>query len=320
MLLVDIEGTTLFPVEVPMLQHPIVAGVILFARNFQNINQLKHLISDIREKSNKDNFLVTVDHEGGRVQRFLEGFTQFVPAGELSELFHKNPAEALQQSYVRGSTIARELTQCGIDLCFAPVLDLDGVCPIISKRAFAADKNIVVALGRAFINGLNDHGMAAVGKHFPGHGNVKEDSHIDMAVDNRKLSQIMQYDVEPFRVLANNLEAIMVSHVVYKEVNSDSASCSGFWLQEILRKELKYKGLIISDCFSMQGVSVSGPLDKKIKTAFDAGCELVIISQQSREIMFELLDKLKLDPAALDFERLKLVQADFSKVELQHTV
>lgn len=311
--MLDLEGVSLNAKERVLLQHAAVGGVILFSRNYTHIAALKNLVAEIREVAINP-LLIAVDHEGGRVWRFKEGFTKLPPARHYGELYLKDPKEALSAVKEAGVTMASELLRCGIDLSLAPVLDLDlGLNEVIGDRAFGREPNIVIALAEAFILGMQEMGMAATGKHFPGHGGCKSDSHFEQAIDARTLDQLKNLDMQPFQKLGHLLQAIMPAHVIYTDVDTVPAGYSKQWLQTILRQELGFKGAILSDCLSMKGAAIGGDFVVRARMALDAGCDMVILCQQERELVSWVLDKLDRETSKEANERLKKLAGNFTK-------
>lgn len=276
--MVDIAGIELSSEEREMLQHPLVGGVILFTRNYQNIEQLTRLVAELHS-IREPHLLVTVDHEGGRVQRFRQGFTQLPTVGRLGEIFNKDKNQAKHYAEISGWLMASELRAVGIDFSFAPVLDLDrGVSTVIGDRAFHKNPEAVAELAHAYMSGMKEAGMEATGKHFPGHGAVVADSHLDLPIDNRPYADIYSEDILPFeRMIHYGLAAIMPAHVVYTDVDQKPACFSSQWLQQILRNDLGFQGVIFSDDLSMGGAESMGSYEDRARSALQAGCDMVLV-------------------------------------------
>lgn len=289
----DVAGTTLSDEEREMLLHPLVGAVILFSRNYQSVEQVTHLVSEIHALR-EPRLLVCVDHEGGRVQRFREGFTRLPPMGAIGREWEKDPANAKHMAHEVGSILALELRACGVDFSFAPVLDLDfGRSGVIGDRAFHSDPRVVGELALCLTQGLADGGMPAVGKHFPGHGFAEADSHTALPVDERSFEEIESHDLVPFGMLTRQgLEGIMPAHVLYPKVDPDTAGYSKFWLQDVLRKRLEFNGVIFSDDLTMVGAhNAGGIIDRGLK-ALEAGCDMVLVCNDQPAAQ-ELLDGLQ---------------------------
>jgi beta-N-acetylhexosaminidase len=276
--MVDVAGLELDAQERELLAHPAVGGVILFARNYANPEQVSRLTADIHAVRTPP-LLIAVDHEGGRVQRFREGFTRLPAMRDLGVLRDHAPAAARNLARSIGSVLAHELRACGVDFSFAPVLDLDhGRSGVIGDRAFHTDPDAVADLAGALVAGLADGGMGAVGKHFPGHGFAEADSHTAMPVDERSLEEIERQDLEPFRrLVAAGLEGIMPAHVLYSRVDPQPAGYSRFWLQTVLRERLGFDGTIFSDDLTMVGAHGAGNIVERGWLALDAGCDIVLV-------------------------------------------
>lgn len=276
--MVDVAGAVLTPDDVTRLSHPLVGSVILFARNFESPAQLKALTTSIHAVRGPS-LPICVDHEGGRVQRFREGFTTIPPMRVLGRLWDKSPQDACTAANAIGVVIANELMDHGLDFSFAPVLDVDwGESGVIGDRAFHAKPNAISALARALLLGLTSGGMASVGKHFPGHGFVKADSHHEIPVDERSFDEIWNADLIPFRDLSDGtMTAVMPAHVIYPAVDSKPAGFSQRWLQEILRGKLGFDGVIFSDDLSMEGASTAGDVTARAHAALSAGCDVVLL-------------------------------------------
>lgn len=278
-IIVDVQGTALDDHERERLRHPLVGGVILFARNFSDRQQLTALCAAIHE-CREGPLLIAVDHEGGRVQRFrTDGFTAIPAMRALGQLWDHDRHRALRLATDAGYVMAAELRACGVDFSFTPVLDLDyGISTVIGTRAFHRDPAIVTDLARALILGLARAGMSACGKHFPGHGAVAADSHTDIPVDNRQRGTIMADDAAVYRWLGDLvLPAVMPAHVIYPEVDDRPAGFSSVWIQDILRAELGYDGLVFSDDLTMEGATVAGDIVGRARAALQAGCDMVLV-------------------------------------------
>jgi beta-N-acetylhexosaminidase len=291
-LMIDVAGLTLDDEDRRLLRHPAVGGVILFSRNYRDPAQLRALCEEIRALR-QPRLLLAVDHEGGRVQRFREGFSAIPPMRQTGELCEADAAAALDQAHAHGLAIGRELVDYGIDLCFAPVLDRDcGVSSVIGDRAFAEDADTIVALATAFRAGLNAAGMAATGKHFPGHGAVAPDSHLELPEDPRSLEEIRSSCMRAFAgMIARGLESVMTAHVRYPQVDMLPASFSPRWLQQELRQELGFRGVIFSDDLSMKGAAEIGGPVARARAALDAGSDMVLICND-RPAVIETLEAL----------------------------
>ncbi len=276
--IVDIEGRAMTPAERARLLHPLVGGVILFTRNYASPEQLAALTQEIHALRQPP-LLITVDHEGGRVQRFREGFTALPAMRALGAVWNRDRAQAKRLAQQTGCVLAAELRACGVDLSFTPVLDVDfGHSSVIGDRAFHADPAAIAELALAVIHGLRDGGMSSVGKHFPGHGHVRADSHHEMPVDPRPFEEIEAIDLLPFRRLVENgLGAIMPAHVVYPAVDDKPAGFSRVWLADILRRRLGFDGMIFSDDLSMEGARSAGGVIERAEAAFAAGCDTVLV-------------------------------------------
>jgi len=275
--MLGVEGLELTAADRDRLAHPLTGGAILFTRNYASPSQLEKLCAAIHSLRDPP-LLIAVDHEGGRVQRFREGFTALPAMRSLGDLWDRDLAAGAREAARIGWVLASELRQRGVDFSFAPVLDLDhGTSSVIGDRAFHRDPNVVAHLAAAFCEGLGTGGMAAVGKHFPGHGFVTADSHIDLPRDERTLETIASDDLIPFAALARRgLAAIMPAHVVYAEVDAKPAGYSRVWLQDILRGRLGFDGLVISDDLDMAAAAAEGDIVARANAAVAAGCDLVL--------------------------------------------
>ncbi len=276
--LIGIEGLELTVRERDWLQHPLVGGVVLFTRNYQSLPQLELLNASIREAASAP-MLICVDHEGGRVQRFREGFTRLPPLALLGRIYEDSPQVACDFAYRHGRVMATELLVAGVDHSFAPVLDLDVESCVIGDRSFAPQGAVVTDLGRHYLAGMHDAGMKTCGKHFPGHGSVLADSHTDDVVDERDEAAIRATDLEPFRALGDDLDSVMMAHVVYPAVDDQPAGYSRVWIQDWLRGELGFTGVVLSDDLGMHAAGFAGKLLARAQRSFEAGCDAVLVCQ-----------------------------------------
>jgi len=276
--MVDIAGLELAEHERRRLEQPACGGVILFARNCDNPAQLRALCEQIKAVR-EPGLLIAVDQEGGRVQRFKKAFTLIPPMRTIGSIWDSDRQQGVLAAHDAAYIIGTELASCGIDFSFAPVLDVDHACSaVIGDRAFHSTAEAVIELARAFVEGLHECGMVAVGKHFPGHGSVSADTHHDIAVDHRTLAQIEHDDLQPFVALCKGaLNAVMPAHVIYEKLDSQPAGFSEFWLKEVLRKRLGFEGVVFSDDLSMHGASVAGDAPERARAALAAGCDVVLV-------------------------------------------
>jgi beta-N-acetylhexosaminidase len=276
--MLDLRGPRLLPEEREVLLHPAVGGLILFARNYESPEQIAALIAEVHALRDPP-LLVAVDHEGGRVQRFREGFTRLPPCSVLRELYDDDPQLARRYALAFGWLLAAELRAVGVDLSFAPVLDLDkGLTAVVGNRAFHRDPHAVAALAYAYMRGMQRAGMKPVGKHFPGHGSVAVDSHFAVPVDERGFEEIEHSDLIPFRALIRRgLPALMPAHVIYPKIDAKPAGFSSIWLQEILRGRYGFNGAIFSDDTNMAGAAVGGNPPERVQLALSAGCDMVLV-------------------------------------------
>ncbi len=304
-LMTDIGGTSLSAEDREILTHPLVGGVILFARNYADSDQLQALCAELAALKSP-RLLIAVDHEGGRVQRFRVGFTRVPAMRTLGRLHDESPERALAQAQEFGATIGAELAATGIDLCFAPVLDRDGgTSKVIGDRAFAETAELIVPLARAFRAGLNSAGLAATGKHYPGHGTVAADSHEELPVDRRPWSEIESRDLPSFKALIEDgIESLMTAHVRFTAVDETPASFSRHWLRGVLRNQLHYNGAVFCDDLTMGGAKAVGELPARARMALDAGCDMLPVCND-RDGVIALLDELPKKPRRLASARLR---------------
>ncbi|MDO4904977.1 MAG: beta-N-acetylhexosaminidase [Lautropia sp.] len=290
--IVDVEGCRLTEAERQRLQHPLVGGVILFARNYRSPGQLRALTDEIHA-ARSPSLLVAVDHEGGRVQRFRKGFTAIPAMRILGEHWDRDVLGACCEATDIGYRIGSELRQAGVDLSFTPVLDLDyGHSRVIGDRALHWDPRVVAMLARCLTHGLLLAGMANCAKHFPGHGFADADSHVAMPVDERSLKEILAADAAPYRWLDKTLTAVMPAHVIYSRVDSHPAGFSRRWLRSVLRKQLGFDGLIFSDDLTMEAATVAGDITARASAALKAGCDMVLVCNRP-DLADRLLATLK---------------------------
>lgn len=293
-LMVDIAGTELCPEDIDVLTHPLVGSVLLFTRNYRDPGQVTALCAAIRALRSP-HLLIAVDHEGGRVQRFRQGFTRLPAARLLGRRYDEERSDALKLTRSIGWLMASELRAVGVDYSFAPCVDLDyGVSEIIGDRSFHRNPETVAALAAAYMLGMRDAGMAAIAKHFPGHGAVVADSHVALPVDRREFVD-MDDDIRPYRLLIdNNLAGIMAAHVVYPTVDTLPASLSRRWITAILRGEMGFHGCVFADDLSMAGAVAFGDVVERSRLAYAAGCDVLPICND-RAAVHTVLDKFKPD-------------------------
>ena len=301
----DVGGLALTAEDREVLAHPLIGGVILFARNYSDPEQLRALCAELLALKTP-RLLLAVDHEGGRVQRFRVGFTRIPAMGTLGKLHEESPSKALEEAQAQALIVGRELAAYGIDLCFAPVLDRDtGISQIIGDRAFSDNPEIIVKLARAFRAGLNAAGLAATGKHFPGHGAVAADSYTELPVDRRSYADIEAKDLAAFRpLIEDGIESLMMAHIRYPAIDEKPASLSRRWIRGLLRTELGYNGAVICDDLNMAGAKVAGEIVERALMALDAGCDMLPICND-RESVLKLIAGLPVKPRKLASARLQ---------------
>lgn len=275
-LMLDLAGTSLTEAEHKQLQNPHIGGVILFARNVESREQISALAAEIRAASAQ--VLIAVDQEGGRVQRFRDGFTRVPPMQVLGDLVARNSVAGLALTQDAGWLMAAEVIACGLDISFAPVLDVDrDTSSIIGDRAFSDQPDAVIDAAQAFIDGMHEAGMASTGKHFPGHGGIVADSHLEAPIDGRSWDALEAHDLKPFTALSESLDGIMPAHITFPKIDPDSVGFSRFWLQTILRNQLGFNGVIFSDDLTMKGADIVGGYIEKAKLALEAGCDMILV-------------------------------------------
>ena len=292
--MIDVSGYTLTDDDKKLLLNPSVGGIILFSRNFESDKQVYHLIKEIKELR-EPALLVAIDHEGGRVQRFKDPFTIIPALNVLGEKYDEDPEVAIKHAEVFGWLTSIELLAFNIDFSFTPVLDVDyDVSGIIGDRAFHSSPAVIAKLAAAYIQGMHQAGMAATGKHFPGHGGVSADSHTDIPVDGRELDFLFANDIIPFsELIPDFLDAIMPAHVIYEKITKEPAGFSPFWLKEILRNKLKFEGVIFSDDLDMKGASfISEDYSIRAQTALNAGCDMALVCN-NRVAAIEVIENLQ---------------------------
>lgn len=290
-LIADLEGLYLTASDRDFLRHPKLGGVILFSRNYESPQQLRELVSSVRQEC--QDLLICVDQEGGRVQRFREGFSRLPAMRRIGERFDMNPEQGVDESMQLGALMAYELLELDIDLSFAPVLDLfDMDSKVIADRAFSSNPDSTETLARAFIQGMRSMGMNACAKHFPGHGGVIADSHMELPIDMRGLDEIRARDMRPFAALYAEVSAIMTAHIQFPEICDQPVSFSERWINQYLRADIGFDGIVFSDDLSMKGAAGVESFSDRAMIALKAGCDAVLICNNRPEAE-KALDELE---------------------------
>ena len=315
-LMLDIAGTELTQEDIELLQAPQVGGMILFGRNIESPEQVRALTDHMRQI--RPDILIAVDQEGGRVQRLKQGFTLLPAMGKFGELYLTEPEKALELAEQCGWLMAAEVLAVGIDFSFAPVLDLNDVSDVIGDRGFAKNMQDIIPLASAFLKGMKRAGMASTGKHFPGHGSVKADSHVAAAIDHRSYEEIYQKDMQSFIQLQPQLDALMPAHVIYENIDPNPAGFSPYWIQKVLRQELQFDGVLFSDDLSMQAACVAGGADARIQAALNAGCDMGLVCN-NRESACIALDGIQ-NLALPNQERLERMRGKIPQIEIGQSI
>ncbi|QPF37523.1 beta-N-acetylhexosaminidase [Acinetobacter sp. TTH0-4] len=311
-LMLDIAGTELTQEDIQLLQAPQVGGMILFSRNIESPPQVRALTDHMRRI--RPDILIAVDQEGGRVQRLKQGFSLLPAMGRLGDLYNTQPQKAVALAEQCGWLMAIEVLAVGIDFSFAPVLDLNDVSDVIGDRSFAQNIQDIVPLASAFMQGMKRAGMANTGKHFPGHGSVKADSHVAAPVDSRSFEDIYAKDMQTFIQLMPQLDALMPAHVIYDQIDPNPAGFSPYWIQTILRQKLKFDGVLFSDDLTMQAACVVGGADARIQAALKAGCDMGLVCND-RSAACTALEGIN-DLALPNQERLERMRGKIPQLQL----
>ena len=293
--MLDIDGKSLSIEDKTLISNKHVGGLIFFSKNFESFQQISNLVKEVKEI--KENILIAVDQEGGRVQRFNNEFTNIPSMQEIGRFAKEHNDSSICKDI--GWLTSSELIATGIDINFAPVLDIDeSTSSIIGNRAFSNNPDEVISMASDYIDGMHEAGMSSTGKHFPGHGGVAEDSHIELPEDIRQLDDLMNFDMRPYIKLANKLDAIMCAHILFPNVDKDIPSFSKYWIKEILRNKINYDGLIFSDDLTMLGAG-GEPCSEKARKSIQAGCDMVLVCNNRKEIdgVINLFDELGIEPS-----------------------
>ena len=274
--MLDIEGTDLSGEDIELISAPEIGGLILFSRNYKDRVQLGQLIAQIRAV--RADLIIAVDQEGGRVQRFRQGFESLPSLQKVGDLARKQSTDLEEICFAFGWLMASDILSAGIDISFAPVLDLDrNNCAVIADRSFSDDPEEAVQMCRAYMKGMNEAGMAATAKHFPGHGSVAGDSHQLLPVDLRTMDEVLSRDMIPFSELCHEYQAVMPGHLHFPKIDAQPVGFSGYWLQQILRQDIGFKGVIFSDDLTMEGAAASGSYSERARLALNAGCDMLLV-------------------------------------------
>ena len=311
-LVIDLQGLQLSAEEKELLKHPLVGGVILFTRNYESLAQLQALCESVRAARQLP-LLIMADQEGGRVQRFRHDFSLLPQPSLLGEWYDNDPTLALELAKTTGWLMASEILAAGIDLSLAPVIDLNkDLSSVIGTRAFHSKADAVFQLAFAYIKGMQEAGMAATIKHFPGHGSVTADSHLDVPIDERDLNAILEVDAMPFQRLINaGVPAVMAAHIIFPHVDARQVSFSRIWLNDILRERLNFKGVIMSDDLNMQGANISADYADRVLAAREAGCDFALLCN-NRAGTIQALDRIPYAAHQLPENKWRVMQANFS--------
>ena len=311
-LMLDIDGRSLSIEDKKLISNKHVGGLIFFSKNFESFQQISNLVKEVREI--KENILIAVDQEGGRVQRFNNEFTNIPSMQEIGRFAKEHNDSSICKDI--GWLISSELIATGIDINFAPVLDIDeSTSSIIGNRAFSNSPDEVISMASDYIDGMHEAGMSSTGKHFPGHGGVVEDSHKELPEDIRQLDDLMSFDISPYIKLANKLDAIMCAHILFPNVDKDIPSFSKYWVKEILRNKINYDGLIFSDDLTMLGAGEES-CSEKARKSIQAGCDMVLVCNNRKEIngVINLFDELGIEPSERLSKMKKITNIDWNEL------